>query len=792
MDQKELSPRKAGLGLFLILVVAFCFRLATALWSYSSTFDTATVGLMAVNILEKGERPLFFYGQRYFGALEAYLAALIFLVFGVSEISLSMAPILCSLGWIVATYQLFKAWNGRAAGLVAASIIAIPSHVILRYSVGSDGGYPLAFMLGTLSLWICLELFQRNIEGRKKVATAIALGTIAGFGIWTHPITMVYLLPGALLLGCLIACRDMRKDTLIIFVAASFTFFAIITFFDAWPLGMPKKEGGLLPPISIASMYQNFTGMFDRPLRQHLFNHWEAGWLWWILRGLILFTGLLYAFCLARCDTWRTRLRLAMPLIFAISFCLLYSIHPMARAEAPRYVIPLWTILLSGLIGAVMTAPSRRIRLCGRGVLTCWILFYGVSNAMYVASNTKKREILMASRHWIVEKANEVNLASVVVVDSPIYAHYGQIYSFTSKGQIAFVSPFDERHQPSAEFAERDPACGMLIATANEQLLMQALNDIDASWSREAGYGYSLFYDIRATAPQGPIIPGSSIKIDKPGFSLDTVSDRNMSTSIKDDFKERASFIIQLDQPRTIEALVMIGHEVMGRYLPRIFRLEGSIKGSEFTEIRAPGDRITLMYTAGNKVWVAGYNARLECRFPPIEVDRLRITPLEGQRGNNHPWSISEVYIHEASSGTSWISIDEICAIAGKLYLPTIHTVVADRWMNARLAEVWHEKTTRPILYPRRNPKYKHTLIDRNISLEPGTALVVSTALADETEEIIASANPEINLTRTPTGKYTIFTFGHVGTNTNSSLSFFWFDGYLMRSPSMAAGYGAD
>ncbi|RMF23181.1 MAG: hypothetical protein D6760_05960, partial [Deltaproteobacteria bacterium] len=52
--------------------------------------DEGVVGLMGKHILEGRSLPVFFYGQHYLGALEAYLAALSFAIFGVSITSLRL------------------------------------------------------------------------------------------------------------------------------------------------------------------------------------------------------------------------------------------------------------------------------------------------------------------------------------------------------------------------------------------------------------------------------------------------------------------------------------------------------------------------------------------------------------------------------------------------------------------------------------------------------------------------------------------------------------------------------
>jgi hypothetical protein len=44
--------------------------------------DEGTMGIMGLDIAYRGATPVFFYGQNYVGALEAYLAAPMFYLFG--------------------------------------------------------------------------------------------------------------------------------------------------------------------------------------------------------------------------------------------------------------------------------------------------------------------------------------------------------------------------------------------------------------------------------------------------------------------------------------------------------------------------------------------------------------------------------------------------------------------------------------------------------------------------------------------------------------------------------------
>ena len=55
-------------------------------------YDEAVTGNMALHIL-KGEPQLFFWGQPYMGALEAYLASSLFFLFGPSALTLHLTNI---------------------------------------------------------------------------------------------------------------------------------------------------------------------------------------------------------------------------------------------------------------------------------------------------------------------------------------------------------------------------------------------------------------------------------------------------------------------------------------------------------------------------------------------------------------------------------------------------------------------------------------------------------------------------------------------------------------------------
>src|SRR5262245_65147200 len=73
----------------LILAVAAAGRLFLAARGWPTfNSDESIIGLMTDDILRHGAHPIFFYGQNYMGALQAYLAVPFFLLLGATPFAL--------------------------------------------------------------------------------------------------------------------------------------------------------------------------------------------------------------------------------------------------------------------------------------------------------------------------------------------------------------------------------------------------------------------------------------------------------------------------------------------------------------------------------------------------------------------------------------------------------------------------------------------------------------------------------------------------------------------------------
>ena len=126
--------------------------------------------LMGKHILEKGEFPIFYYGQDWFGSLSAFVHAAVFLVLGgIPPWSIHVAPLLFFLGFCLVLYLLTRATLGPAVALVALGWNIVTPVPLSEYTVMPHGGYVEGLMLGTVLLWLSVRLVLAGNPGRKPV-----------------------------------------------------------------------------------------------------------------------------------------------------------------------------------------------------------------------------------------------------------------------------------------------------------------------------------------------------------------------------------------------------------------------------------------------------------------------------------------------------------------------------------------------------------------------------------------------------------------------------------------------
>lgn len=128
--------------------------------------DEAVVGIMAKHILTKDEHPLFFYGQIYGGggAIEAYLAAIPFAIFGASSIALKSVALCCWLLTIALCYLFCLRYYDYATAVISA-VILMTATALIEWHLKMRGGYAVLPMLFMMILMCFSYLVEKGSRG---------------------------------------------------------------------------------------------------------------------------------------------------------------------------------------------------------------------------------------------------------------------------------------------------------------------------------------------------------------------------------------------------------------------------------------------------------------------------------------------------------------------------------------------------------------------------------------------------------------------------------------------------
>jgi hypothetical protein len=156
-DSSWPASHRIGLGLLLALAVGVKIALLCTSQSMADG-DEAVTGLMAKHVLERGVHPIYPYGVQY-GAgagVEAHLAALLFAVFGVSDVALKAAGLLVWLATLALVATAAARMGGRWAGAAAAVLYGFaPSGAEWSLKVAGGHGVAVAIAMGAVAAIEC-------------------------------------------------------------------------------------------------------------------------------------------------------------------------------------------------------------------------------------------------------------------------------------------------------------------------------------------------------------------------------------------------------------------------------------------------------------------------------------------------------------------------------------------------------------------------------------------------------------------------------------------------------------
>src|SRR2546421_137360 len=125
---KHLRLRRYELLALALITLAIVLRLILIANSWPQTSsEEGTTGLEAMHIAYRGEFPIFMYGLNYLGALEAYLGAILFHLFGVSLFSLRLGMIIFFALFLLCMYYLTTLLYSPPMALVTLAVLSLGS-----------------------------------------------------------------------------------------------------------------------------------------------------------------------------------------------------------------------------------------------------------------------------------------------------------------------------------------------------------------------------------------------------------------------------------------------------------------------------------------------------------------------------------------------------------------------------------------------------------------------------------------------------------------------------------------
>jgi hypothetical protein len=193
--------------------------------------DQGTMGLAALHIFHGTDYPIFFYGQTYMGTIEAYIAALIFHISGISTFSLRIGLLFFYVGFLINMFLFIRKLFSANFAVLTILLLALGAPNIVYWQLSPRGGYPeipfFASSLLLIAVHLALKLEQQYSTtqqlrhfSQKDVWFYGMWGFIAGFSIYDDPL----IIPFVVVTGFILLISLYRRKVIINYIVIIVTF----------------------------------------------------------------------------------------------------------------------------------------------------------------------------------------------------------------------------------------------------------------------------------------------------------------------------------------------------------------------------------------------------------------------------------------------------------------------------------------------------------------------------------------------------------------------------------------
>jgi hypothetical protein len=677
-----MSPIGAGHVVALVaLAAAVRLPLLRVAWLW---YDEATVGLTGLAVL-RGELPTYFFGQPFMGALgDAYLAAPLYVAFGVSARTLKLLAVVLAVAWIALVVRL--AWEafGRRAAVFTALWLAIPPDYLMHWSHEARPHYLLSMTLGALALLLALR--APAVRPGRAVLQFALLGFVLGCAFWVNFLSLVY----GPAVGALLLRRGVRWPVVGAALVALPAF--ALGSLPHWLYAVPHYHWAAFPTgsrIPLSALRTNLESLGDGwQLLSGVWGPLRGGVAGLLLGGLLALV-YLAALGLAARAAWRAG-SVALGATVALLVLAVTDVGVVVGTEYgqrlqgdARYLLPLYTALppLFGYALARLTRPRA-----AAGITAVVLVFHaaGIVDGEYRALRPAAIARL---------DAYDAQLQATVATlerDGPrrLYApdFSLRLFTFLSRERIVVSNPYEEIYPPYALAVAGAETAGWWFAQPDPafEATLRALGIRFAR--RTVGQSTGIYTDF-SLPPQGlrELDPARfTVTASVAPETASAMVDRDVGTLWSSRAPRRGGEWIEVDLGR-VEPVALV------RWLPGTYQevpsglvLEASRDGRAWQRL------VDLPQYFGPLYWSAGRpmghvrTGRVELRVPPTPARYLRIT----QTGQNEirPWTIRVLFVYAAINESPRTPTADGPTLAGALRAAGVRRLYADHGWGSRAA----------------------------------------------------------------------------------------------------------
>ena len=729
--------------------------------------DPGVVALMARHMAELKEFPIFFYGQAYMGSLEPMASAWMVRLMGSNGFAVSLGPVVFAVMALVFLWRWARDAAGPWGGLAAVLAGLFGPLVYFYFQSLPRGGYMVALAVDALVLWGASRIAARLRAGNPVGGFRyLALGLLAGVGMWSNMIIASALLTAALVLVHGMHGKIWRHLTGIVLgivgFVAGFSPWIFYNIRHGWVSLEMSQIGGHDPVL------QSLINSWNRFLMLQDASQLSAGSPWmtvlaFAVLGLAAWGSIVTFLQFRRASLQENYSRVAA-LLFCVVFALVFATSGFTRTRTGRYWIPL-VPGLAVLSAVACAAPGGKAR---RGMAWTGLAVLTAAQGTLCLSSFRTLE-RRAESGWIAYQqiGEALDRARVDALMAPI-----QLFAmnFALDERVAISNGKQKFYEPTLRRAElSDSPAYSSDFNGIETLLHQR----GARWDSVEAGGRRILWNVESPDLALREVASNQTQqlCDERGTDWKAVLlDRNVDTwwspGSEQGGAENSMLEWTFEHPQDVDFLQLVfshGFSDEGYDFPRRIRVEAKRSG-EWQTLLADEPIVPLEWSGTRAYYPSGL-ARMEYRLAATGVEALRIGLLDTQaRLRSMGWRLAElnafVPLEQSLPKADAMALDALCERVSTAYPEPI--VYAPRWVSNKLHQRGCVKDQRLAGLSNRVFSDENGVVrDGSLPTDKPILVVVDFAYAAATRETLMAQ--EIHFEETVEGPWVLFAMEALG-----------------------------